>query len=121
MCLHVTIIDFYGSLKRTLNDTVHPVTRYCSCSQLPATSFQKIDSCDFRSHPLARPMPSRHCGDVQNIPRYPWAAKFNDRLKLDLFDCSQGYSSIEKVQNLGCILCVSAHCYGKVLSDRAMV
>jgi len=61
-------------------------------------------------------------GTIQNIPRHPWAAKFNDRSKHDLFDYSQGYSSIEEVQNLGCVLLLfSTSCYGKVLSDRAMI
>jgi hypothetical protein len=31
----------------------------------------------------------------------PLAAQFNDRFELDLFDHSQGYSFVKKVQNLG--------------------
>ncbi len=59
------------------------------------------------------------------VPRtfheHPWVAEFDDRLKLDLFDDSQGYSSVGKVQKFGVYSCVGAQCYGKVLSDRAMI
>lgn len=53
-------------------------------------------------------------GNVQNIPRYLWAAEFNDLLRLDLFDDSQRIQFNRKVQNLGCIFLahtVTVKCY----------
>ena len=42
-------------------------------------------------------------GDVQNIPRYPWTPKFNDRLIYLII--LQGYSFAKKCKILGVFLC----------------